>query len=231
MKISFEDFERNLSVVLEKIAGEAKSAQRNSSEIKLLAVTKYLPIEMLEWMKRTEIFGLGENKVQSALEKGATLTSPLRWELIGHLQTNKVRDAVRCFSRIQSVDSSKLLAALQSEAIKQGRISVPILLQINTANDPAKFGADPSDAPALLEAALACPNLSVEGLMCLGALEANEVETARTFANLRQLRDQLSVQFGIPLSELSMGMSGDFETAIREGSTLVRIGRRFVQGL
>ena len=230
MKISFTDFERSLSILLEKIAHAAKSVHRDPSEIKLLAVTKYLPIEMLAWMQRPEIFGVGENRVQSALEKGASLTSPLRWELIGHLQTNKARDAVRHFARIQSVDSPKLLAALQSEAVKQNRTHVPVLLQINTANDPAKFGADTSDAPALLEAALTCSNLAVEGLMTLGALETDAAETARTFASLRELRDRLEEQFGIQLPELSMGMSGDFETAIREGSTLVRIGRGFDEG-
>jgi pyridoxal phosphate enzyme (YggS family) len=167
---------------------------------------------------------VGENRVQEAVEKRAAMAaSALRWELIGHLQSNKAKLAVLHFERIQSVDSEKLLTALDRAAANLGK-KLPVLLQINAGNDPAKFGAEPADAPRLLEHALTLPHLQVDGLMTIAPLSSDPAVARRTFANLRRIRDDLATRFGVPLRELSMGMSGDLDHAIAEGSTLVRVG-------
>jgi pyridoxal phosphate enzyme (YggS family) len=161
--------------------------------------------------------------VQEAVEKRALITTPMRWELIGHLQSNKAKLAATHFDRIQSIDSEKLLNALDRAAGELGR-KLPVLLQINAGQDPAKFGAEPADAPRLLDLALAKPHLQVDGLMTIAPLSEDPAVARRTFANLRAIRDDLATRTGAPLRELSMGMSGDLEAAVAEGSTLVRIG-------
>jgi PLP dependent protein len=161
------------------------------------------------------------------VDKRTQCTAPLRWELIGHLQSNKARLAAAHFDRIQSVDTERLLNHLDRAAGEAGR-RLPILLQINAGRDPAKFGADPDTAPRLLELALTRSNLQVDGLMTIAPLGADERETAafaeRTFAGLRELRDALAERFAVPLRELSMGMTADLEIAIAAGSTLIRVG-------
>ncbi len=157
--------------------------------------------------------------MSSRAQTGAAVS----WELIGHLQSNKAALAARHFDRIQSVDSAKLLAALDRAAGELGK-RLPILLQINAGGDPAKFGAGPEEAPGLLEAALAKKNLLVDGLMTVAPLSPDPAIARSTFENLRALRDRLGGQFGAPLRELSMGMTGDLAEAIAAGSTLVRVG-------
>jgi pyridoxal phosphate enzyme (YggS family) len=157
------------------------------------------------------------------VDKRAKTAAALRWELIGHLQSNKAKLAATHFDRIQSVDSEKLLTALNRAAVELGK-RLPILLQINAGQDPAKFGAEPDGAPRLLELALTQPALQVDGLMTVAPLSADPAVAHRTFANLRIIRDRLARQFDRPLRELSMGMSSDLEVAIAEGSTQVRIG-------
>ena len=147
----------------------------------------------------------------------------LRWELIGHLQSNKAKLAATHFARIQSVDSEKLLAALNRAAGELGK-KLPVLLQINAGHDPAKFGIEPADAPRLLECAMAQTHLQVDGLMTVAPLADDADIAQRTFANLRNIRDELATRFGTPLRELSMGRSGDLASAIAEGSTVVRVG-------
>jgi hypothetical protein len=167
--------------------------------------------------------------VQEAVEKRSQTTAAIRWELIGHLQSNKAALAVRHFDRIQSVDSEKLLNLLDGAAGELGR-SMPILLQINAGHDPAKFGAEPEAAPRLVEAALARSHLRLEGLMTVAPLSSDPAVAERTFSNLRSLRDELAARFNVPLHELSMGMSGDYPAAIAAGSTLVRIGTALFGG-
>ena len=165
--------------------------------------------------------------MQEAVEKRAQTTAPVAWELIGHLQSNKAKLAAQHFDRVQSVDSEKLAAHLDRAAGELGKV-LPILLQINAGDDPAKFGADLADAPRLLEAALAKKNLRVDGFMTIAPLGTTPAETAahatRTFTNLRALRDELAPRFGRPLRELSMGMTGDLAAAVAAGSTMVRVG-------
>jgi PLP dependent protein len=173
---------------------------------------------------------VGENRVQEGMEKRSEASPAARrlsWELIGHLQTNKAKLAAAHFDRVQSVDGEKLLNHLDRAAADAGKV-LPILLQINAGNDPAKFGADISEAPRLLETALGKTKLRVDGLMTIAPLGGTTEETAmhaeRTFSNLRTLRDELATRFGVPLPALSMGMTGDLEIAIAAGSTIVRVG-------
>lgn len=198
-------------------------AGRPAAEVRLLAVTKTHPAAAAEYAARYGLRAVGENRVQEGMEKRAQCTEPLAWELIGHLQSNKAKLAVAHFDRVQSVDSEKLLRVLAQAAEAQSK-TLPVLLQINAGNDPAKFGAEPADAPRLLELALTLPALRVEGLMTIAPLSEDRDVARRTFANLRTIRDTLSAQFGVSLPELSMGMSGDLAEAIAEGSTLVRVG-------
>jgi PLP dependent protein len=223
MFIDYDTFVFRAGALRARIASACAAAGRNSAEVTLLPVTKTHPAAAAEYAARLGLKAVGENRVQEAVEKRAQVSAPLRWELIGHLQSNKARVAATHFDRIQSVDSVKLLTVLDRAADEFGK-KLPVLLQINAGNDPAKFGAEPADAPRLLETALALPHLQVDGLMTIAPLSDDPAVAQRTFANLRRIRDELAARFGVPLRELSMGMSGDLDLAIAEGSTLVRVG-------
>jgi pyridoxal phosphate enzyme (YggS family) len=201
MTCSYEEFAARADAVRARIAAACAQAGRDPAGVELLAVTKTHPVEAAHL--------------------------PLRWELIGHLQSNKARAAAAGFDRIQSVDREKLLTALDRAAAEEGR-TLAILLQVNAGHDPAKFGADPAEAPRLLDLALACPHLRVDGLMTIAPLGPTPAETldlaTRTFQALRELRDTLATRTGRPLAELSMGMTGDLEPAVAAGSTQVRVG-------
>lgn len=223
MFIDYDTFRQRADALLHRIAGLCRAAGRDPAGITLLPVTKTHPPVAADYAARYGFAAVGENRVQDAIEKRAQTTAVLRWELIGHLQSNKARLAAAHFQRIQSVDSEKLLAALDRAAGEVGR-QLPVLLQINAGHDPAKFGVEPADAPRLLELALARPHLQVDGLMTIAPLSDDPAVARRTFASLRTIRDELAARFGVPLRELSMGMTGDLDAAIAEGSTLVRVG-------
>jgi hypothetical protein len=227
MFIDYDTFRERAARLTRLIAEACQAAGRAPAEVILLPVTKTHPPAAADYAARFGLKAVGENRVQEGVEKRALVPAPLRWELIGHLQSNKARLAAAHFDRVQSVDSEKLLLHLDRAAAELGK-KLPVLLQVNAGADPAKFGAEPADAPRLLETALARPNLQVDGLMTIAPLGATPDETAelarRTFTNLRNLRDQLAASHGTPLRELSMGMTGDFKLAIAAGSTLVRLG-------
>src|SRR3954471_10672036 len=223
MFIDYEVFRARCDALLGRIAEQCRAAGRKPQEVTLLPVTKTHPAAAAEYVARYGLAAVGENRVQEAIDKQGRTTAGVRWELIGHLQSNKAKLAAAHFARIQSVDSEKLLNALDRAARELGR-KLPVLLQINAGNDPAKFGAEPADAPRLLDAALAKPHLQVDGLMTIAPLSDDPAVARRTFANLRAIRDELAARSGRPLRELSMGMSGDLDAAIAEGSTLVRVG-------
>ena len=230
MPPTYEEFARRADAVRALIAAACTRAGRDPREVELLAVTKTHPAAAADFAARYGLRAVGENRVQEAVEKRpqtAPASAALRWELIGHLQSNKAKVAVRYFDRVQSVDSEKLLAHLDRAAAELGK-TLPVLLQINAGDDPAKFGADLADAPRLVAAALAKKNLRVDGLMTIAPLGATPAETAahaaRTFATLRTIRDELAARFATPLRELSMGMSGDLDAAVAAGSTMVRVG-------
>jgi len=223
MFIDYETFHQRVAALQQRIAAASTAAGRAPGEVTLLPVTKTHPPAAAEYAARYGLAAVGENRVQEGVEKRAQVTAPLRWELIGHLQSNKARLAATHFDRIQSVDSTKLLAVLDRAAGELGR-KLAVFLEINAGEDPAKFGAAPADAPALLEFALKLPHLQVDGLMTIAPLSDDPAVARRCFARLRGLRDELAARGGLPLRELSMGMSGDFEAAIAEGSTQVRVG-------
>ena len=235
--IPFEAFKLRIDDLRAEMDAVARACGRDPASIALLPVTKTHPAAAAEYVRRAGLPAVGENRVQEAIEKQAQferegqvdnkgqVAPPLRWELIGHLQSNKAKLAARHFARVQTVDSEKLLAALDRAAAEAGK-PLALLLQINAGRDPAKFGAQIEDAPALLEAALKQKNLHVEGLMTIAPLSDKPAVAERTFATLRELRDRLAAQFDLSLSELSMGMSGDFAAAIRAGSTQIRVGTR-----
>jgi pyridoxal phosphate enzyme (YggS family) len=223
MFITYEEFCQRADTVRAEIAAACVRAGRSPDEVNLLAVTKNHPPAAVEYAARYGLPAVGENRVQEGVEKRAATTAVVRWELIGHLQSNKAKLAAIHFDRIQTVDSEKLARLLDRAAAEAGKI-LPVLLQINAGRDPAKFGAELEDTPQLLDTALAQSHLKVEGFMTIAPLSDDTSVATRTFTTLRELRDRLAGETGALLPELSMGMSGDFVSAIAAGSTVVRVG-------
>jgi len=217
--------ESRLSDVRERIARAASRAKREPASITLVAVSKTFPSEYIHAAALAGQLDFGENKVQEGLAKIAEAPDlPLRWHLIGHLQSNKARQAT-AFHSIQSIDSAPLLQKVDQAATSAGR-TLDVLIQVDLANEPTKHGVPPADLRAILDAAVSCKAVRLKGLMLLPPA-FDDPEGARPyFAALRDLRDQL-ISDGrdrSTLQELSMGMSHDFEVAVEEGATIVRVG-------
>lgn len=223
MFVSYESFRERADAVRAQIASVCARVGREPRGVQLLAVTKTHPPAAAEYAARYGLPAVGESRVQEGVEKKAHCPAAIRWELIGHLQSNKARLAATHFDRIQSVDSPKLAVLLDRAAAELGR-RLPVLLQVNAGEDPGKFGAAPADAPRLLEAVLGRAHLQVDGLMTIAPLFGGPDAPRRTFASLRGIRDRLAAESGSPLRELSMGMTADIEAAVAEGSTIVRVG-------
>ena len=220
--VSYEEFCGGVSKIRERIGLAASKCGLNPENVKILPVTKNHSEKAVEYAFKSGFSSVGENRVMEALDKMGMLDLPVNWELIGHLQSNKAKFCAKFF-RVQSVDSVKLLEKLD-KAAESGGVEIRILLQINSGRDPAKFGAEIEDAPALAEAALKCSHLKLDGLMTIAPLVDDKTAARRAFAKLREIRDGLEESFKIKLPELSMGMSGDIEDAVMEGSTMVRVG-------
>jgi pyridoxal phosphate enzyme (YggS family) len=217
---------QRLASTRERIAAAATSAGRDPSSILLVAVSKTFPIAAVREAYAAGQRDFGENKVQEALEKILSSADlPIRWHLLGHLQTNKARKAAASFATIHSVDGVELLRRVDAAAAEAGR-SPELLIQVDLAGEATKFGAASGDVPKILEAAGACTAAQVVGLMTLPPVPQLPEDARPWFRKLRDLRDQW-LAAGVPapmLRELSMGMSADFEVAIQEGSTMVRVG-------
>ena len=212
-----------LSSVQQRIASACERAGRNPDSVTLVAVTKAVPPELVNEAARLGVTLLGENKVQEAKAKIPLCSGRLRWHFIGHLQTNKCRDAVELFEMIQSVDSLHLAEEINRRAEQAGK-RIPILLEINLVGEASKFGYRPEQALAELPALNALTRLEIHGLMSVPPWTP-EPETIRTvFRRMNRLKAECEQILGAPLPHLSMGMSGDFEVAIEEGATMVRIG-------
>lgn len=221
---SKEDFLNRLNSVHERIKNACERSGRNPQEVFLMAVTKTNPAEAAEWALDAGLKHLGENRVQELAGKRPEVrNSTGYWELIGPLQSNKAKVAVQFADRIQTVDRLKIVNALNRHAGEAGK-RLPVLLQVNVGEDPAKYGCDHDKAPELTEAILGAENLQLDGLMTIGELTDDEKRIRTTFSRLRDLRDRLVRESGRPLPVLSMGMTGDLEWAIAEGSTLIRVG-------
>jgi len=215
----------NLASIQERISKAALRAGRNPAEIRLVAVSKTVSAENIQQAIAAGVTILGENYVQEARNKIARVGSQVAWHFIGHLQSNKARNAVDLFSMIHSVDRLSLAEALDEEANRQGKI-LPVLIQVNISGEESKSGIDPQETLQLLQRIAGLQHLSIQGLMTMPPWFEDPEDARPYFIALRKLREELSREKipGVALQELSMGMSGDFEVAINEGATLVRIG-------
>jgi PLP dependent protein len=223
MFLSYDEFCARADAIQREIETACAAVGRDPVEVELLAVTKNHPATAVDYAARYGLHCVGENRVQEGVEKRGQTKANVRWELIGHLQSNKARLAAEHFDRIQTADSSKLLTRLDRAAAELNKV-LPVLLQINAGRDPAKSGAEVEEAPQLLADALTKPHLRIDGLMTIAPLSDDPLVAKRTFTALRDLRDRLADQTGAPLRVLSMGMSGDFVAAIAAGSTIIRVG-------
>jgi len=209
--------------VKQRIAAACARAARDPASVTLLAVTKGQPPEIVEQAAQHGLMLLGENKVQEAKAKIPLCSGKLRWQMIGHLQTNKARDAVELFEMIQSVDSLHLAEEINKRAELAGK-TMPILLEVNIVGEASKFGYQPRQLLAEIGELNSRSRLELRGLMTVPPWTPIAERTRPIFQKLRELKLQCEQSLGAPLPHLSMGMTGDFEVAIEEGATLVRIG-------
>ncbi|MCX7824911.1 MAG: YggS family pyridoxal phosphate-dependent enzyme [Verrucomicrobiae bacterium] len=219
----------NLAGVRARIQAAAERAGRRGDDVLLVAVSKTHPPEVVREAMEAGLTTFGENRIQEAKAKIPQLPGSLHWHFIGHLQTNKARDAVELFEMVQSVDSARLAAELNKWADRAAK-TLPILLECNVSGEHSKFGFKPDEAMAALPEINRLPRLEVHGLMTMAPFFEDPRDTRPVFRALRELRDRLQQQHGIPLPQLSMGMTNDFEVAIEEGATIVRIGTAIFQG-
>jgi pyridoxal phosphate enzyme (YggS family) len=217
---------KRLDQIKERIRQAAETSGRDADSVRLVAVSKTVPTDIVRQALEIGVTILGENYVQEAQKKFQTLVQyPASWHFIGHLQSNKAKYAVRLFDMIHSVDSLKLALELDKQAAKLGKIQ-QILVQVNISGEETKSGIAADETMALITAISQMKNLSLKGLMTMPPYFYQPEKVRPFFAALRKLRDQINEQHipNVSIEELSMGMTGDFEVAIEEGATLVRIG-------
>jgi len=228
-----ERLHENLESVRSRIAAAAHRAGRDPTSVTLVAVTKRTPVELIAPLVGCGVHDLGENYPQELWKKVEALgglPGAVRWHLIGHLQGNKARKTVSVVRMIHAVDSLKLLQTLDELARDQGNPPA-VCLQVNTSGEETKHGWSPGEIPRNAEAIAACRRIPVVGLMTMAALGATSEQARASFAQLRAVQAALRVRTGLALPELSMGMSSDFEEAIEEGATLVRVGSALFEGV
>ncbi len=215
----------NLKTVEKRIRAACGRAGRKREEVTLIAVSKTKPVEMMREAMSSGIVTFGENKVQELVKKQEILTEPLAWHLIGHLQRNKVKQIVGKVERIHSVDSVRLAEQIQRDYEKQG-ITADILIEVNMAREESKFGFMPEETEEALREIAAFPNVCVRGLMTIAPFVENPEDNRVHFRNLHKLLVDINSKNidNISMNELSMGMSGDYEVAIEEGATFIRVG-------
>jgi len=216
----------NVKTLKQRIARCCEKAGRHADAVKLICVTKQASIEDIVEVVRLGVTDIGENRVQDALEKYRAIGDKVTWHLIGHLQTNKVKDAVRIFSLIHSVDSVKVAYEIDKEAKKINKVQ-DVLVQVNTSGEATKYGIAPEAAIDMIKEISSYQNINIKGLMTM-APEVDNPESVRPhFRALRELLDKINERrtTNDERRTLSMGMTNDFEVAIEEGATLVRVGR------
>ena len=216
----------NLGRVRERIARAAERAGRSPAAITIVAVTKTHGPEVVTAAIGAGIADIGENRVQEFLAKAGAVKLPCRWHLVGHLQTNKVAKVIGRFALIQSVDSFRLAEELSRAGAKVG-VTTDILLEVNTSGEESKFGLPLDGAMTMCSLIAGLPNLRIRGLMTVGPLVSDSIVVGAAFAKLRFLKDEIEAARieNVSMEHLSMGMTDDFEIAIVEGSTMVRLGR------
>jgi len=226
----------NISDLRQRITRACSRAKRDVSEVSVIAVSKSRPCEQIMEVIAAGITNIGENRVQEAKRKIADLTnvsgvSPVKWHLVGHLQTNKVREALKMFDLIHSVDSLHLAVEIDKAAAACAKRQ-EILLQVNTSFEETKFGLSPDQAFDVILEISRLKNIIVKGLMTIAPMVSNQDEVRPYFRKLKELKDKYN-KFSKDtnqLQELSMGMSDDFEAAIEEGATMIRVGRAIFSG-
>ena len=215
----------NLKKVEDKIAAACARAGRAREEVTLIAVSKTKPESMVEEAYSVGQRDFGENKVQEICRKTEVLPADIRWHMIGHLQRNKVRQVVGKACMIHSVDSLRLAEAISQEAVKQD-ITVSVLIEVNVAKEESKFGVTTEETIALIEEAAKLPHISIRGLMTIAPFVEDPEENRPIFRKLKQLSVDIAAKNinNVTMSVLSMGMTNDYEVAIEEGATMVRVG-------
>lgn len=214
---------RRVQQVKERIAAACRRAGRTPADVNLIAVSKGHPPEAVRAVHEAGVTFFGENRVQEASQKIPLCPSTLIWHMVGHLQRNKVRKALPLFEMVHSVDSVPLVEVLERECSRLGKV-MPVLVEVNVAGESSKYGVAPENLRELLDAAAGCGHLEVRGLMTMPPWSPDPEKVRPYFARLRELLVQAGEKWGHCLVELSMGMSADFEVAIEEGATMVRIG-------
>lgn len=215
----------NLQVVEEKICAACKKAGRKRDEVTLVAVSKTKPVELLQEAYDAGVRVFGENKVQELTEKYDQLPKDIRWQMIGHLQRNKVKYIIDKVEMIHSVDSVRLLETIEKEAEKK-KVHVNVLLEVNMAKEESKYGLLPEEVLAFTDKLKDFPHVTVCGLMTIAPNTENPEENRQYFSNLRKLSVDIEAKNidNIHMGVLSMGMTNDYEVAIEEGATMVRVG-------
>lgn len=227
----------NLAAVRGRIADAASRAGRTADSVRLVAVTKYVPTRLARLLVEAGCHELGESRPQELWSKAAELDAAgaraVRWHLVGHLQRNKVRRTLPIVTLIHTVDSQRLVATIDEDARLLTLQPVDVLIEVNISGDTTKTGLPPAEVEPLVAYALNLSGVTVRGLMGMASLVGGLATAKRDFSRLRDLRDRLQNHFGhaVRLDELSMGMSDDFEVAIGEGATIVRIGSALFEGV
>jgi pyridoxal phosphate enzyme (YggS family) len=217
------DLAENIASVQKRIAAACERANRDPNSVALLAVSKNHPPETVAEAAKLGLTLFGENKVQEAKAKIPLCPGQLRWHMLGHLQTNKCRDAVELFEMIQSVDSFHVAEEINKRA-DQASKTMPVLLEVNAGGEASKFGYRSEQLLADLSRINELPRLEIHGLMTVPPWSPNPEKVRPVFRQVRELKARCEQILGVPLAHLSMGMTGDFEVAIEEGATMVRIG-------
>jgi pyridoxal phosphate enzyme (YggS family) len=223
----------NLAYIRAKVALAARRGGRNVADVTLVAVLKQVDPQIARHLLSLQCTDLGESRPQDLWEKAEALgDKAVRWHLVGHLQTNKVQRTLPLVSLIHSADSMRLLHAINEAA---GQLKKPgaVLIEVNVSGEPAKHGFAPQELEPYLAEIAGLPHVEVRGLMCMAGRAGDLNQARRDFARLRELRDRLRrlAPSNMNLTDLSMGMSGDFEAAIEEGATIVRIGSALFEGI
>ncbi|NLY35294.1 MAG: YggS family pyridoxal phosphate-dependent enzyme [Alcaligenaceae bacterium] len=226
--LTVDDFKHNLAVVRQKIATACQRSGRDAHTVRLLPVSKTVDKARIQLAYEAGCHFLGENKVQEAFDKWQSLSAlnDLQWSIIGHLQTNKAKFVAKFAAEFQALDSIRLAEALERKLQEEGR-SIDVFIQVNTSGETSKYGLHPEETAAFIKSLASFDCLKVKGFMTLACLSDNEQRVRSCFRLLRNLRDQRQqdAPANMQLHELSMGMSGDYEMAVEEGATVVRVGQ------
>ena len=215
----------NLEQVRKNIEEACRAVNRDPGEVTLISVSKTKPVSMLQEAYDAGSRDFGENKVQEIMDKYPQLPSDIRWHMIGHLQRNKVKYIVDKVALIHSVDSLRLAETIENEAAKHN-VTVPILIEVNVAQEESKFGLKTEEVLSLVESVAALPHINIKGLMTIAPFVADPEENRSVFRKLKKLSVDIAAKNinNVNMSVLSMGMTGDYQVAVQEGATMVRVG-------